>query len=286
LAASGGALADEMSSFSMMGGERLVHLQQPNAEEGKAVMAALKSFAGSGPKPVARLLVEAGSLAASSALRKHFEKAPTHALALPCYPDRDADVSRLCREMLVQAGHKIDSAALALLVASIPKDRMILRNEVEKLICYLADQPEQTVSPAHIQAVIAAAGESSLDELIFACMEGQAKLADLALQRALEAGQAPVMIVRALSRHLYRLNEVLAVARGGGSLSSAVAALRPPVFIMHKERFLRQCSAWSLPKAQKALSGALETERKLKSSSGVDGAILGHFVLALASIRH
>jgi len=286
LAASGNSLDDEMSAFSMGGGDRLIHLKNPVAEEAKAITALVKALDKGGPKPVARLIVEAAALPASSALRKTFESSKTSALCLACYPDQIADISRLAAQVVSEAGYKIEPTALALLCASMPANRQILRQELEKLICYMSDQPGAEINMDHVRASVPDAGESSLDELVFSCTEGKSKVADLALQRALESGQAPVMIVRAIARHLFRLHEVMAAAKMGGSVPAAMARLRPPVFIMTRDRFTRQCMSLSLPKVEKALSSALETERALKSSSGFDKSTLGRFVLAVASLTH
>ncbi len=286
LSANQTSLLDEMAAFSLTGGPRLVHLKHPAVDDVKAAVSALSAFGGDHPLPVARLIVEAGGLAPSSSLRKNFDAAKTGAIALACYPDTPADIGRQCQQILSEAGHGIDPAALEMLIASIPPDRRMMRMEMEKLVCYLADQPGQEVTPEHIAAIIAPAGESSLDDLIYACLDGQGKIADLALRRTLEAGQAPVMIVRAIARHLYRLHEVAAACKAGASAPAAVSKLRPPVFVMRRDHFLRQCQSWSLHRLGTMLEKALETERELKSGMGNVNGILGRFVLALSSVTH
>ncbi|PHR63119.1 MAG: DNA polymerase III subunit delta [Robiginitomaculum sp.] len=280
------SLLDEMAAFSLTGGPRLVHLKHPAVEDVKAAVSVLCAFGGDHPFPVAKLIVEAGALAPSSSLRKNFDAAKTDAIALACYPDTPAERGRQCQQILSEAGHGIDPAALEILVASIPPDRRLLRMEIEKLVCYLADQPGQEVGPQHVTAIIAPAGESSLDDLVYACIDGQAKQADIALRRTLEAGQAPVMIVRAIARHLYRLHEVAAACKAGASAPAAVSKLRPPVFVMRRDHFLRQCQSWSLHRLDTTLEKALQTERELKSGLGNINGILGRFVLALSSVTH
>ncbi|VAV88332.1 hypothetical protein MNBD_ALPHA06-460 [hydrothermal vent metagenome] len=286
LAANQGSLADELNAYSMSGGARLVQVKHPAAEEVKQIIAVIKAFDTEQPSPVAHLLVEAAALNPSSALRKAFETSKSHAIALACYPDKAGDVASYARNFLRDAGHSIQPDALALLVDSVPRDQRILRLELEKLVCYIADQPGIVVETTHIQAIICQAGDASLDDLVFSCTEGNGDAADQALQRALEAGQAPVMIVRAIARHLYRLHEVTANMQNGAGVSSAMAKLRPPVFIMHRQRFTRQCQRWSPARLQTALAQAIQTERALKSNAAAANSRLGRYVLAVAAVSH
>jgi len=285
LASSNGSLNDELAAYSLTNGPRSVHMKHPASEDIKAIISALKGFA-DGPPPVAHLLVEAGGLPPTSALRKTFEQAPAHAIAFACYPDKAGDVSAFSKKTLEAAGHSIEPAALDLLVASVPRDRRVLRLELEKLLCFMADRVGAKIGPDDISAVIAQAGEVSLDDLVYACTSGMAVEADIALQRALDAGQAPVMVARAIARHLVRLHEVVARAQAGGSVVSAMAKLRPPVFVMHRDRFARQANAWTPRRLQGALAKVVELERGLRSSQGAQTSRLGRFVLAISSTSH
>lgn len=286
LASKDNDLTDELAAYTLTGGARLVHLKHPNNEDNKAILTALNAFGGEKPLPVAKLVIEAGALPVSNLLRKALEQDKHHAICVACYPDRPGDVMRNCKTILADAGHQIEPDALDLLVASLPADRRILRLELEKLLCFIADQPNKTVVLSDVQAVIAQAGDGSLDKLVFATLEGRAREADQALWRILEAGQAPVMILRAISRQLYRLHAVLSSAKSGQSISTAMAKLRPPVFVMHREQFAHQCQLWTLSKLEKALHRAAEAERALKSPLGADNSVLGRFVLAVSSLNH
>jgi len=279
-------LVDEMAAYSLSGGQRLLHIKNPNLEDGKSALAALSKFEGPHNIPVARLIIEAGSLPPTNNLRKNLEKERGKAIVIACYPDNLSDVSRNCKKMLLDAGHLIDPDALELLASSIPPDRRILRLELEKLICFVADKPQETISKTHVQAVISQAGDGAIDKLVFACVEGRSADADMILSRVLQSGQAPVMIVRAIARHLHRMHQVMSSAKNEGSIVSAMSQLRPPVFAMHRAAFSRHCSIWSTSNLEQALSKSLATEKELKSALGPQPYLIGRFILAISSIRH
>ncbi len=279
-------LVDEMAAYSLTGGPRLVHIKNPNADDTKHIIETLKVFSDPDNLPVARLLIEAGPLPTSNLLRKALEKDRDKAVVIACYPDRPGDVMRVCKQLLLEAGHTIEPDALSLLASSLPPDRKILSLEVEKLICFLNDRPKQPVTIAHIQDVISEAGNSTLEKLVFACVEGRAADADKALNQLIDSGQSAIMIVRAVARHLHRMHQVLCATKNGGSIASAMSALRPPIFAMHRDIFMRHCSIWSATKLEKALEKATIAEQELKSPLGTEPYLAGRFVLAISTLRH
>ncbi|MBL1431540.1 MAG: DNA polymerase III subunit delta [Robiginitomaculum sp.] len=277
------SLVDEMSAYTLTGGSRVIHLKQPDISDNKAVISAFKAFSKNSP-PVAKLVIEAGTLPPTNTLRKTIEATNSGAASMACYPDSPQEIIKKCKQALSDAGHSIEPEALDFLVASIPPDRRVLTLELEKLLCFVADKPKTQIQTSDIQSIVSDASDNSLDKLIFACIEGRKTDTDHILLRALASGQNPVMIVRALYRYLHRMHNVMATTKSGVPFSAAMSKLRPPVFIMHRALFTKHCHNWSLAKLEIALNNALETERLLKSSSGVDNSIIGRFILATSSL--
>ena len=81
-------LADEAAAQSMMGGDRLIRIQ--NGADKLTVL--LKSYLEQ-PSSSALVVVQAGELGPRSSLRKLCESAK-NAAALPCYVEDERDVSR------------------------------------------------------------------------------------------------------------------------------------------------------------------------------------------------
>lgn len=277
------SLIDEMSAYTLTGGARLIHLKHPDISDSKSILSALSAFT-KGTPPVAKLIIEAGALPPTNALRKAVEAAKTGAASMACYPDKPHEVIRKCNKTISEAGYSIEPEALNLLVESVPPDRRVLTLELEKLLCFVANRSNKQIQITDIQAIVSQAGDGSLDKLVFACVEGRKIDADLVLSRALSGGQNPVMIVRALYRYLHRMHNVVSTTKSGETLGAAMSKLRPPVFIMHRDLFSKHCNNWTINKLETALGSALETERALKSSTGVDHSLLGRFVLAISSL--
>lgn len=276
-------LIDDLNAYSFGGGERLVEVRNPDQEDVRAIVQTLDALTRQPNPPVAKLLVLAAELSRASALRKAFEKSKI-AFACPAYADSDTDVARIVRDSLRNTGHQMDPAALDLFVNYVPRDRSILRNELDKLLIYLADQENALVTPQMVQGLICQDGDVGFDYVAQFCADGDMAQADMALSRALEAGQHPARLVRTLSRYFQRLAQVARAKQGGMATESAMARLRPPVFIMQKQLFSKQVNKWDVRRLQLAVSLILATERELKTSISSPESVLGRVVLRVCTL--
>ena len=124
----------------------------------------------------------------------------------------------------------------------------------------------------------------TLDDLCMATLGG--KTADMAsyLQRTLGEGQHPVMIARALQRHLMRLLQARGFMDDGQNIDAAMAQLRPPVFFKYVPVFKAVLQRWSARDINAGLKAMLEAELQFKSSLADVGLLCRHQLLALSSL--
>ena len=99
-------LADEAAAISMMGGRRVVRVRGA----GNDLAELFESFLDD-PKGDALVVVEAGDLAKTAALRKLFDGHKT-AASLQCYPDSVRDLADVVRDALRAQGLSIAHDAL------------------------------------------------------------------------------------------------------------------------------------------------------------------------------
>ena len=146
-----GRLSDEINAASLFGGEPVITLRITDGRHN--VMAGLAPILDAPPK-AGWLIVEAGDLARTSAVRKAFE-ANAHAAALPCYESDARDLAAMAHAMFADAGCVIEPDATDLLVATIGNDRLVSRSEIEKLILFVGEGGR-----AGIDDVLAIVGEN------------------------------------------------------------------------------------------------------------------------------
>lgn len=269
-------IADEAAAIALTGGRRVVRLR--DAPESAA--GALETFLTDSPGD-ALVVVQAGNLNPRSKLRKLFEDAK-NAAALPCYADDERTLDQVVRRTLEADSITVSQDAMDYLVANLGADRGLSVAELEKLALYVG--PGATVGLDDALASIGNSSALSIDDVVFAAAGGDGLAADRALTRSYQEGVNPVTILRALGRHLIRLQLARAKIDAGTPADAAVKSLRPPVFFKLAGPFRQQLRVWSGPKLARALTLVLQAERDSKRTGAPAEALCGRAVLQISRL--
>jgi len=274
-------LESELAAQSLMGGRRLVRLRLGADKAGpdKAAAESLARHAAGELNPDAFLLVEAGALGRDSALRRSAEKAEG-AVAIPCYEDEPGDVARLVRDSLARDNVSLSSEALTLLVARLPRERGVARQEIERLALFLGPGSGAIGSPADLEAFFGVEPEASLADAAADAFGGRLAEAQAGLRRAGQEGEGGPAAVRALGLHLGRLRRTLTLAKAGAGLQEAAKAAG--VFWKQEREFLRQARAWSLDEIERLQPEILAADIACKTTGAPDQLIAQRLALTIA----
>jgi DNA polymerase III subunit delta len=274
LASDPARLADEAAALSMMGGRRVVRVRGAGNSLAKLFESFLEHPAGD-----ALVVVEAGDLTKSSALRSAFEESD-NAAAIACYADSARDVADVVRETLKADGLSIASDALDEAVIALGSDRGITRREIEKLALYAHGTGCVTIDD--VRAIVGDESEARTEEVCDAAGEGDMARLDRALERLWVTGMSPIGVVRAVLAHLQRLALVKAQATQGGA-EAAMRRLRPPVHFKREASFKAQVQRWSAPALDEALDLLLDTEALCKTTGVPSEAACGRALFQVAA---
>ncbi len=268
-------LMDEAGAMSMMGGARLIRIE----DGGDKLAPLIKDYL---QNPDARnlVIVEAGELGGKSPLRALVEKSPA-AAALPCYVEDERNIAGLIRQTLQAEGFKIGSDAVTWLAAAIVGDRGRARSEIEKLILYMG--AEKQITLVHVQACCGEAGAQSLDNLVYSVGGGSPETALKAYTTLLDEGMPAIAILRALQNHFRRLHLTKARINEGDSLEGAMKALSPPIFFKVEDAFRSQINRWPLPALERALNRLARIEAQTKRTGTPVETLCGQAILGLSS---
>jgi len=262
-------LADEAASLSMMGGRRVVRVRGAGNGLAKLFETFLEN-----PVGEALVVVEAGDLAKSSALRNAFEEAD-RAASIACYADSDRDIADVVRETLKAAGLTIAADALDEAVAALGSDRGVTRREIEKLALYAHGNGRVTLDD--VRAVVGDESEARTEEVCDAAGEGDMARLDRALERLWIAGMSPVAVLRTSLSHFQRV--ALVKAQG----IEAMRRLRPPVHFKREASFKAQVARWSETNLNDALDLLLDTEALCKTTGVPAEAACGRALFNVAA---
>ena len=252
------ALLDAVKEVGFFPGQRVILVE----DTPDAVAPAIASALGDWTHGDAVIVVTAGALTKTSALRKLFEPHPT-AVTAPIYddPPGEEEIARWLKEAgLTEVPQVAMRDLLALSRALDPGD---FRQTVEKIALYKHGDPEP-LTPAEIALMAPATFETEVDELIDVVADGNAARFGSVMRRIEAQGIAPVTICISALRHFRALH---AASADPGGPQAGLSRLRPPVFGPRRDRMARQAQSWGMRNLEEAVHHLLDTDLQLRSST-------------------
>ena len=252
------ALLDAVKAVGFFPGQRVVLVDDAPDAAAPAVASAVAEWK-SGD---AVIVVAAGGLAKSSALRKLFEPHPS-AVTAPIYDDPPGEEE--IQRWLHDAGlREVPRDAMRdLMLLSRALDPGDFRQTVEKIGLYKHGDPAP-LTPTEIAALAPATIEAEVDDLIDCVAEGRAKQFAALMRRIEGQGIAPVTLCIAALRHFRALH---AGASDPGGPGAGLSRLRPPIFGPRRDRMIRQAQDWGMRALEDAIHQLIDTDLVLRSSS-------------------
>ncbi len=227
------------------------------------------------------LVVEAGNLGTSDALRKLFE-GTSLAVAIPCFGDEARDIESVIRETISGFGMEISPDARQMLVARLGADRALTRAELEKLALYAHGR--RTIEVEDVEAVVGDASELAIDAILFATSGGNRTRALREFDRALASGESAQMIVSAIQRHFQRLHRLRGAMDAGRSFEDAARGLRPPLFFKTKSLVEAQLRQWDGARLDRAMARIAKAAKDARLAGDLEAPVAERLLLELASM--
>lgn len=271
-------LADEASAMSMMGGDRLIRVDDASDK----IVTFVKTYL-ENPSQHSLVLLIAGELGTKSKLRDLCEKSKV-AAAVPCYVDDARDLARLIRQSLHEQGYSIEQDAVSWLSENISGDRAKVRSELEKLMIYKGAEKTQ-IGLSDVMAACGAAGAQSFDDLVYGVAGRNTQAALKAYSVLMDEGISFVAILRAMQNHFRRLHRVKSEISAGAGVEEAMKKIHPPVFFKVEPAFRAQIQGWSLASLDRILSRLMELEAQCKTTGMPTDTLCAQAILGISKMR-
>lgn len=255
-------LSDALAQQSLLGGTTVVWLRIDSERENETILAALKEIEAGAQR--AFLVVEAGELSGKGKLVGGFEAAG-RAASVAFYEETDAERAAALKGLIEGRNVSLTSDAMDQFLADAPVDRLLARNEIEKLAAF-GHGLGRPLDIEDIQALSIASPAPELDEAVIAATSG--KRAE-ALERLALSDANAVQAIRALQRRIARLHEARLMVEGGTPIGEAGDRLKPKVFWRERDLFAAQLRVWTVDKLRAAQTALWNAEIKSKTLSAV-----------------
>lgn len=272
-------LGDEAGAISMMGGDRLIRIE----EGGDKLTVIIKAYL-ENPCDNSLVVVQAGELGPRSSLRKLCESAD-NAAALPCYVEDERNVAQFIRNRINEEQIRIDPDAVTWLAANISGDRSKVRSELEKLITYKGTNESTPISLTDAQAACGAPAEQSFDNLVFATASRKSAEALNAYNTLMQEGVSFVAIIRGMQNHFRRLHMTKSYMQNGLGTDIAMKKLAPPVFYKVQPQFKAQLNGWSMETLDNILGKLSELEAQCKQTNSPVETLCAQAILSISKMR-
>ena len=269
-------LADEAAAISMMGGRRVVRLRGAGNDLADIVESFLDD-----PKGDALVVIEAGDLAKTGALRKLFDDHKS-AAAIQCYPDSVRDLGDVVRDALRAEGISIQPDALEDAVSRLGSDRGVTRREIEKLVLYMHGQKQ--VALEDVRAIMGDEAEARSESACDAAGSGDLAGLDRELERLWASDTQPAQVLRSAMGHFQKLLQARESAARGESIDMVMKRLRPPVHFSRSTAFKNQAQRWSSDRLGEALDMLLDAEVLTRTTAVPAEAVTGRALMNIAAM--
>lgn len=249
-------LFEECAAMGFLVSKRVIVLRDVPEKIAKDVEAVIPTLDAS-----TYLIVAEGELTPRAPMRQLFEQHQKLA-ALPCYKDEAQDIAQLIRTELAKTGHAIKPDAMHALAARLGNDRGVSISEIAKLATYTWDTREITL--ADVDALIPDNATHEGSDIAYALVAGDAARFDKHVSAMLRDGTQPIMILRAIGRHIQRLSTVHSLSQDM-PVEDAMKQLKPAVFFKEEAAFKQQLRALPHAALLRLLKRVVEAEEAIKT---------------------
>ena len=270
-----GLLAGEYGAQSLMGGRRVVIVQEVDNNLTKPLKSMLDTV-----NSDTLLILSSTSLNKKSSLVSLAEERDDFAL-IPCYEDRDEAIFATAKQMFIDGGYTINNEALQLLCSRLSNDRKSNISEIEKLMIYMGTR--KNITNDDVIQVISDNSAASGDDVCYFTASGQTDKALQAYNKLLNEGSEPASIIRNLMYHFMKILGSVAQMEKGETLDAAIAKITPPIIFFRKNSFKTQVSMWKRERLLGVMELLYKAERDCKTTGMTAEEIVSYSIMQIAS---
>lgn len=252
----GNILFDEFFSMSMFGPDRkLIKIDQANNKITKNI----KSLFEVESKSDNFILLIAGELDSTSSLRKLSEKSPKIA-TIACYEDNVATISNIIRSEFTKKNIKIEAGVIEYINSKFGKNRLIILNEINKVITYLDEEKYLTLDI--VQNLFSDISEVTINEFVNNFVALDLKKTVTILDQIYYQKINPVVILRYLQNYFFKLYKIAVAIKEGSNLEIEMKSQR--IFFKEQDFFRKHHKIWQINSIEKIMMRLQEIEIKCK----------------------
>ena len=253
-------LNDEISTISLFSEHKLIILESIKEKHASMIgEALLLDFSNT------CMIVKQDNLSKSSSIRKLYEASKNH-FSLACYDDDIKVLSSLLEKFQKEHDISFDSDVKSFLLNNLSNDRMVIKNELEKILLSLSKN-DQKVDIEKLRYILHDSAHADFQQINNSILFGNIEKGSKSLEKLFNLGTNPVAILKSFNNYIMRIRLTQVELSKGKQFDEAIKVLRPPVFWKEKSDFKRHCLMWPANLIEDIINEVLSSEIKCMTNN-------------------
>jgi len=211
------------------------------------------------------MVVKQDNLTKSSKIRKLYETSKNH-FSLACYDDDIKVLSSLLENFQKEHNITFDSDIKSFLLNNLSNDRMVIKNELEKILLSLSES-DRKVDIDKLRYILNDSAYTDFQQINNSILFGNIEKGSKSLEKLFNLGTNPVAILKSFNNYIMRIRLTQVELSKGKQFDEAIKILKPPVFWKEKSDFKRHCLMWPANVIDKIINEVLSSEIKCMTNN-------------------
>ena len=253
-------LNDEISAISLFSEKKFIVLESVKEKHASIIEGALSlDFKNT------CMVIKQDNLAKSSSIRKLYETSKNH-FCLACYDDDIKALSSLIEKFQKEHSITLDSDVKSFLLNNLSNDRMVIKNELEKILLSLSED-DRKVDIEKLKYILHDSAHTDFQQINNSILFGNIEKGSKSLEKLFNLGTNPVAILKSFNNYIMRIRLTQVELGKGKQFEEAIKVLKPPVFWKEKSDFKRHCLMWPANVIENIINEVLSSEIKCMTNN-------------------
>lgn len=266
---------DEFYSISMMGGRKLIIVNNPDVQLTNTLKS-LVAYLDSGKTSENFLLIAAGDLAKTSPLRKIAEQT-SHLATISCYEDGEAVIKSFIEQKLREREIIFDHKLVVFLQQKLGMNRNIIINEIDKIDIFSGK--DRKIEAEVIDQLICDNHEATGQDFVMNFASGNYSKALNLAEKNFINGTEPITLIRFLNNYLQKIYQAQ-IDINIKKLSHEVAVKNQWLFFKMEIEFKKHLLVLEVRKVIELLSQIEKLELDIKRAVAPARLLFKNFILS------
>ena len=253
-------LNDEISTISLFGEKKFIILESLKEKHASIIEDALLLDVKN-----TCLVVKQDNLTKSSSIRKLYESSKNH-FSLACFDDDIKVLSSLLEKFQKEHNIIFDSDVKSFLLNNLSNDRMVIKNELEKILLSL-NKDDRRVDIEKLRYILHDSAHTDFQQINNSILFGNIEKGSKSLVKLFNLGTNPVAILKSFNNYIMRIRLTQVELSKGKQFDEAIKVLRPPVFWKEKSDFKHHCLMWPANVIENIINEVLSSEIKCMTNN-------------------